>query len=896
MNGLVCDPYFGPCTDEDFYQAISPRQGLLGVCNRMDNGGWTRTSFFDTWQERLAHLKDSAAKKLTNRFHAVLSFDDEAGTTKGRAGSLAAFSRCFVFDIDTNEGTGKLDSNKFDTKAEAWDAFTAALDATSFPYPTHVVETAAGYHCYWALDQDVPALQWQAEAKRFEKFLKLHFGKVAVDISSVANLAGVLRAVPSIHHKQGRKPFSISTVYSRVEEAVAFDDFTAALDLHMPAAATPKLARPKNTNSLGGNLDLKDPAPMLTACAALQKYKTIAANNDTYDAWRSVVQLCAYVEDGETVAQDISKAHPRYDSAFTQGKYDEAVKNRAKTGQAPVTCQKLREYVGLDRKACIGCPQWRVETASPVNREPTAAAMVTALTTTSAPVAGVSATATATSIKQPATPPTAPGTANGWGKAAHAAQANQLAPDEDYRVFSTSGGELKVIDVEHRRVLNEKSLVKIEGRANADQIFKKQRSYQQMTVDFNSGYGDIVRALSGKLAINLFEGFSVKSSHSNDPAVIEGLNTIAQFIKHLGGNEPAFSAYLMKLIAWKWQHPGEHTEVAVVLRSDEEGTGKGSFVKLMGALFAPCIFSTSKTSQIIGNFNAHMKDVVVLCADEATFAADRSQRGPLFSLISEETLSIEQKGRDAFQIPNPLMLILTTNSAWAVPASKTDRRFAVTDVPDTYLGDTQYWRELNAAIKNPAVIAALAYGLERMNLKSFDRRTVPQTKALAQQKSLSANRTLEGFLRNALDDGQIIGGQGSNKAPIPLRLMNSKGNGAAGWRSGPVDVGRDYSRLIAEAASEYTKRQIESRDVTRAMLDLIGGTEKKIDNVRFVRLPKLDVARAAFKQATKLPCDWDDDADIEDDDAAKKSAIITPIKRPNAAAKPIENNGIEIRQ
>ena len=86
-----------------------------------------------------------------NLFLAVATYK----TDLNRQGPNALAFRSFVHDLDTNENTGKLDPAKFDAKFEALQHFLAVLTANGFPIPTHVVETSAGLHLYWAVDRDL---------------------------------------------------------------------------------------------------------------------------------------------------------------------------------------------------------------------------------------------------------------------------------------------------------------------------------------------------------------------------------------------------------------------------------------------------------------------------------------------------------------------------------------------------------------------------------------------------------------------------------------------------------------------------------------------------------------------------------------------------------------------
>ena len=81
-----------------------------------------------------------------------------------------------------------------------------------------------------------------------------------------------------------------------------------------------------------------------------------------------------------------------------------------------------------------------------------------------------------------------------------------------------------------------------------------------------------------------------------------------------------------------------------------------------------------------GNFNSHLRDVCVLGVNEAFFAGDPRQVGPLKALITEPTLAIEQKFVDLITVPNTLHLMVTTNEDWSIPASVDARRFCYFEV------------------------------------------------------------------------------------------------------------------------------------------------------------------------------------------------------------------------
>lgn len=66
----------------------------------------------------------------------------------------------------------------------------------------------------------------------------------------------------------------------------------------------------------------------------------------------------------------------------------------------------------------------------------------------------------------------------------------------------------------------------------------------------------------------------------------------------------------------------EQGEVAVVLRGGK-GVGKSFVAEHFGRLFGRHYLKVSQPGHLVGNFNSHLRDVVVLFADEAFYAGDK---------------------------------------------------------------------------------------------------------------------------------------------------------------------------------------------------------------------------------------------------------------------------------
>lgn len=248
-------------------------------------------------------------------------------------------------------------------------------------------------------------------------------------------------------------------------------------------------------------------------------------------------------------------------------------------------------------------------------------------------------------------------------------------------------------------------------------------------------------------AYNLWQGFAVQSRPGD----------CSLYLRHIednicSGHQKNYE-YLLNWMARGVQKPGSPGEVAVVLRGGK-GVGKSVFAKGYGRLLGRHFLHISNPSHLVGNFNSHLRDVVVLFADEAFFAGDRKHASVLQTLITEEMITIEAKGVDAEAAPNYVHLIMASNSQHVIPAGGDERRYFVLDVGAGKQQDTAYFRAIAKQMENGGAEALLHFLLER-DISEFDVRTSPKTEALAEQKLFSLTTEEEWWFRK-LQDGVLL--------------------------------------------------------------------------------------------------------------------------------------------
>ena len=86
----------------------------------------------------------------------------------------------------------------------------------------------------------------------------------------------------------------------------------------------------------------------------------------------------------------------------------------------------------------------------------------------------------------------------------------------------------------------------------------------------------------------------------------------------------------------------------------EEGVGKGIFARFIVRAFGQHGIQISSAAHLVGNFNAHLRDCVVLFADEAFYAGDKQHEGRLKALITEDCITIEAKYQNVVSVKNML--------------------------------------------------------------------------------------------------------------------------------------------------------------------------------------------------------------------------------------------------
>ena len=191
--------------------------------------------------------------------------------------------------------------------------------------------------------------------------------------------------------------------------------------------------------------------------------------------------------------------------------------------------------------------------------------------------------------------------------------------------------------------------------------------------------------------LNLWRGFGVKPIKPDGTSGAAGCQKFLDFMRDIicSGNEAHFD-YLRKREATILQKR-IRSEIALGLRTKEEGCGKGFYEATMGRLLGNHAMQVTNPKHIIGNFNPHLETLLRLTADEALFVGNPEHRNALFGLITEPTLTIEPKGCGVYKADSYLNLSITSNADHFLPVSETARRFFIPTVSAARKQDFAYF-------------------------------------------------------------------------------------------------------------------------------------------------------------------------------------------------------------
>lgn len=311
------------------------------------------------------------------------------------------------------------------------------------------------------------------------------------------------------------------------------------------------------------------------------------------------------------------------------------------------------------------------------------------------------------------------------------------------------------------------------------------------------------------------------------------------------GNQKNYD-YLINFLAHMLQKPEEKPGIFIVLLGGQ-GTGKGTFFKLLKAIWPTTTLMVSDVSHVIGQFNGAIERKYVVCMDEALFAGDRKSIDKLKSMLTEPTVTIEQKYQPRRTIDSCHRFFAASNHNYFSSVDPDDRRFLFLRVSDKYKENDTYWTELHETFDDSTVIAALVDYLRSLDLTAYNVRKRPKTDEHMQQKL----RSLSGFDRywfEVLQSGRITFDDIFN---TPHEWNDAKFVSTSDLTNG--------MKLFFKGTRQYetTQQHVIKKDLIR-LCPKVQPVRKQINGCqgRGYMLPSLQEARTDFEEIMGGKIDW----------------------------------------
>ena len=351
---------------------------------------------------------------------------------------------------------------------------------------------------------------------------------------------------------------------------------------------------------------------------------------------------------------------------------------------------------------------------------------------------------------------------NGWQPKAKATDA--LTAVQNKFALISLGGKIGVVDKQDLEVTSADgtaSRLVVMSRMDGGLLVQRYLSSEFSQVDSKSTLGTFTHSKNTTLyngvefnprnttanTLNLWVGATITPKQGKCTLI----HTL--LLEVLCGGRQSEYQYLIKYLAHALQRPWEKPGVMIILLGGQ-GVGKGTLAKILQKIWSATFLQTNRIKQIVGDFNGSLERAYIVFLDEALFVGDRNSSDALKSLVTEPTISINEKHQPTRQIKSYHRFFSATNADHFKATDRDDRRDFVLRVSEHRKSDHTFWDALNAEIEHGGV-EAFTHELLAIDLTGFNVRAKPNTKELTEQKLQSLDKFPRWWF-DCLSQGEIF--------------------------------------------------------------------------------------------------------------------------------------------
>ena len=183
------------------------------------------------------------------------------------------------------------------------------------------------------------------------------------------------------------------------------------------------------------------------------------------------------------------------------------------------------------------------------------------------------------------------------------------------------------------------------------------------------------------------------------------------------------------------------------------GAGKGTLIKgIAGMLGSKKVLETTTPSRDVwGNFNGLMADSFFVNLNELSKKEMTECEGQFKALVTDQSMTINNKGVNSYKINSFHRFIITTNNAEPIKTEKGDRRNLIIQSSDEKVGNKAYFKELHELLGNQDYLKTCYEHFKSIpDMDKFAELHLPVTEYHTELKQLSMS-PIELFVRDYVE-------------------------------------------------------------------------------------------------------------------------------------------------
>ena len=209
----------------------------------------------------------------------------------------------------------------------------------------------------------------------------------------------------------------------------------------------------------------------------------------------------------------------------------------------------------------------------------------------------------------------------------------------------------------------------------------------------------------------------------------EQLQKILNHIKILCNHQDNVYDYFLKFLGQMLAYPEIKPGVAIKFISDE-GIGKGLIIQMLRKMMGrnKVYESTAPSRDCWGAYNAIMANSFLINLNEMSKKEALGADGQIKALITDSSLTINNKGVDAFEVESYHRFIIFSNKDDPINSKKDDRRNLIIRASDEKIGNTEYFDSLLGILDNTDALKTFyEYLIKLPDLENFRKIKKPMT-------------------------------------------------------------------------------------------------------------------------------------------------------------------------